>query len=136
MHRRHSLGPVCLYSNKGDASTKVARWRLESYLMGTQVCVQCARTSPATDSNHTLISARHGWRLTREQSASGQLAVAWRCPKCWQQRKVSRAVSAASKPDSETRVSADVKGNETPESVFARVRRHLSGKPSEPPSNE
>jgi hypothetical protein len=36
-----------------------------------------------TDTNYTLISARHGWRLTLHTAANGTRQAEWRCPMCW-----------------------------------------------------
>ena len=47
-------------------------------------CVDCGKTPPATDTNYTLISSRHGWRLTRGADQNGQRVMEWRCPDCWQ----------------------------------------------------
>jgi hypothetical protein len=54
------------------------------------VCVDCAKTSPDTNTNYTLIS-RTGWRLTRGQMPNGLVTLEWRCPKCWERRKASKA---------------------------------------------
>ena len=37
----------------------------------TPICVGCGATAPDTDTNHTLISATFGWRLTRRRSFDG-----------------------------------------------------------------
>lgn len=50
-------------------------------------CVTCGTLSPATETNYTLISSQHGWRLTRELDRSGQFVMQWRCPKCWAKHK-------------------------------------------------
>ncbi|HEY4013479.1 MAG TPA: hypothetical protein VGM06_09080 [Polyangiaceae bacterium] len=52
-----------------------------------QVCVDCGRQSPPTESNFTLISARHGWRLTRFRDPSGRSTGQWRCPDCWRKHR-------------------------------------------------
>ena len=46
-------------------------------------CVDCGKKAPATDTNYTLISSRHGWRLTRGADKAGQRVMEWRCPSCW-----------------------------------------------------
>jgi len=48
-----------------------------------QRCVDCGVLSPETETNYTLISARHGWRLTRRYETDGRLVVEWRCHACW-----------------------------------------------------
>lgn len=55
--------------------------------MREQRCVGCNASSPKTDTEYTLISARHGWRLTRTRSADGTAVVEWRCPDCWKTYK-------------------------------------------------
>ena len=59
----------------------------------SHVCVDCQATSPSTDTNYTLISARYGWRLvvSSPDSATGQRKAEWRCPKCWENHKRARA---------------------------------------------
>jgi hypothetical protein len=52
-----------------------------------QVCVDCKRQSPPTESNFTLISARHGWRLTRMRDQTGRSTGQWRCPDCWKKHR-------------------------------------------------
>jgi len=47
-------------------------------------CVDCGKPAPPTDTNYTLISARHGWRLTRGPDRNGVRVMEWRCPTCWQ----------------------------------------------------
>lgn len=47
-------------------------------------CVDCGKNPPPTETNYTLISARHGWRLTRAPDRDGQRVMEWRCPDCWQ----------------------------------------------------
>jgi hypothetical protein len=47
-------------------------------------CVDCGVLSPKTDTNYTLISARHGWRLIRRLNEAGANVLEWRCPGCWQ----------------------------------------------------
>jgi len=49
----------------------------------SHICVDCRTTSPLTETNYTLISARHGWRLTLATDATGARVMEWRCPTCW-----------------------------------------------------
>jgi len=46
-------------------------------------CVDCGKKPPPTDTNYTLISTRHGWRLTRGTDKEGRRVMEWRCPTCW-----------------------------------------------------
>ncbi len=52
-----------------------------------RVCVDCRASAPETDTNYTLISSQHGWRLTRDQSPDRPGVMVWRCPECWQRHK-------------------------------------------------
>jgi hypothetical protein len=52
-----------------------------------QTCVDCKRVSPPTRTEHTLLSAAHGWRLQRVVNADGSVTLVWRCPSCWSRRK-------------------------------------------------
>lgn len=54
------------------------------------VCVDCGRLSPATTTTITLISARHGWRMTLKKDHEGRQSPEWRCPSCWQKFRGSR----------------------------------------------
>ena len=49
----------------------------------SHICVDCGTESPVTETNYTLISARHGWRLTLGQDKTGARVMQWRCPACW-----------------------------------------------------
>jgi len=50
-------------------------------------CVDCGKFSPQTETNYTLISSQHGWRLTLGTDAQAKRVMQWRCPKCWAKRK-------------------------------------------------
>jgi len=54
----------------------------------SHLCVECGATSPVTETNYTLISARHGWRLTLGEE-NGVRTMQWRCPQCWSKRKAT-----------------------------------------------
>ncbi|MFO0618553.1 MAG: hypothetical protein U0414_38530 [Polyangiaceae bacterium] len=45
-------------------------------------CVDCGAKAPKTQTAHTLISSKHGWRLSRAATGDGY-AFHWRCPRCW-----------------------------------------------------
>ena len=66
--------------------------RLISVEEKVEVCASCGKRAPKTETEYTLISARYGWRLTREKSKDGNYSVKWHCPACW------RTLKAASKP--------------------------------------
>ena len=53
-------------------------------------CVRCKTFAPPTNTNHTLISASYGWRLTRGL-VDGEPVVEWRCPDCWRIYKAALA---------------------------------------------
>ncbi len=46
-------------------------------------CVGCGIVPPPTDTNYTLISPQHGWRLLRTFDKAGRKVMQWRCPTCW-----------------------------------------------------
>lgn len=54
---------------------------------GRNRCVDCGAMSPLTQTNYTLISPRHGWRLTRGVDKEGRKLAEWRCPQCWVRHK-------------------------------------------------
>lgn len=95
------------------------RWSVEC-----QTCVDCGSKSPETDTNYTLISAQHGWRLHRGRTPDGQLVMEWRCPTCWRKFKDANGM-----PDS----SRTAGGRDSARSFFARASRRLRGQDSEPP---
>jgi hypothetical protein len=80
-------------------------------------CVRCGAASPEEASSHTLISAKHGWRVTRRQLADGGYVLDWHCQHCWQQRKAKDA-TIPTEPDTEA--------GRTFKSVVASLRRSSS----------
>jgi len=60
------------------------------------LCIQCGAQAPPTDTNYTLISAKFGWRLSREVRPDGTLLLEWRCPGCWQAHKEAKRIERAS----------------------------------------
>ena len=50
-------------------------------------CVDCMALAPETETNYTLISQRHGWRLTRQVDGAGLTTMAWHCPGCFARRR-------------------------------------------------
>jgi hypothetical protein len=53
-------------------------------------CVGCGARAPRTDTNYTLISQRHGWRLTRSDGPDGKKISEWRCPVCYAKLREKR----------------------------------------------
>ena len=45
-------------------------------------CVDCNSIPPETQTNYTLISPQHGWRVRRYEK-DGRKVMEWRCPECW-----------------------------------------------------
>jgi len=93
-------------------------------MMECQICVGCGTKSPETDTNYTLISAQHGWRLHRVRAPDGAFSAEWRFPACWRKFKEANAL-----PDS----SGGAGARESARTVFARASRRLRGEDSEPP---
>jgi hypothetical protein len=54
------------------------------------VCVECSKLAPKTTTSHTLISARHGWRLRRAAEGASD-SIEWLCPRCWDVYKSDHA---------------------------------------------
>jgi len=52
-----------------------------------QRCGGCGAVSPATQTNYTLISPKHAWRMVIESLPTGRREPAWYCPKCWERQK-------------------------------------------------
>lgn len=52
-------------------------------------CSDCNHLAPPTDTNFTLISSQHGWRLSFETDESGRRLSIWRCPRCWKAHKAA-----------------------------------------------
>ncbi|HEU4406714.1 MAG TPA: hypothetical protein VFS43_15715 [Polyangiaceae bacterium] len=50
-------------------------------------CVRCKAPAPKTESAHTLISQRHGWRCVKRRDRGERPVLEWFCASCWQQRK-------------------------------------------------
>ena len=53
-------------------------------------CTGCGAASPQTQTAHTLISSKHGWRLEMKRGSNGRAALVWRCPACWERHKQQR----------------------------------------------
>jgi hypothetical protein len=51
--------------------------------------VDCKKAAPDTETNYTLISKAHGWRLER-RTEKGVVNLHWRCPTCWERFKAGR----------------------------------------------
>jgi hypothetical protein len=49
----------------------------------SKYCVGCGIEPPPMDDNSTLVSMKHGWRLTRTVDADGTVTAEWRCKTCW-----------------------------------------------------
>lgn len=60
-------------------------WEVEqaSASRNVRVCNDCKTESPEVETNYTLISSRHGWRLHRSVDSAGRTLMEWRCPECW-----------------------------------------------------
>ena len=52
-----------------------------------QKCERCGVESPPTQTNYTLISQKHAWRMVIADLPSGKKTPVWYCPKCWEKRK-------------------------------------------------
>ncbi len=97
--------------------------------MESQVCVDCSKRSPETDTNYTLISAQHGWRLHRVRRADGSFDMEWRCPDCWRRFKAENGLTSSHDLSAHRPPSSGA----SPATHFARATRRLQGKGSEPP---
>jgi hypothetical protein len=57
----------------------------------TRSCVECRAEAPETNTNFTLISPQHGWRLTRKALPDGRRSMEWRCPSCFARHRAKQA---------------------------------------------
>jgi hypothetical protein len=57
-------------------------------------CATCQQAAPSTETVHTLISGRYGWRCVRLAVKADRYDLVWYCPGCWKKYKSSRAPSA------------------------------------------
>jgi hypothetical protein len=87
-----------------------------------QTCVGCNAQAPATETNYTLISSQHGWRLTRKRGPDGVL-VEWRCPTCWAAYKQRGGGDAQARPSTNTRAAA--KADDVPTVVERKAGRRV-----------
>jgi len=53
-------------------------------------CVDCGLAAPKAETNYTLVSSRHGWRLTIVTDAAGRKTSELRCPNCWAKHRLAR----------------------------------------------
>jgi hypothetical protein len=101
--------------------------------MESPTCTGCKVTAPETKTVHTLISASHGWRLTRVRSAEGDVGLAWFCASCWKRRRDGAGAPVAktavtvrtSRPSPESGRQTAVEAGRT----FDRVHEALSRLP-------
>lgn len=86
-----------------------------------QTCVGCNARAPQTETNYTLISSQHGWRLTRKRGPDGPI-VEWRCPTCWAAYK--QRGEAGARPSGRT-PAAPKTADETPTVVEGKSGRRV-----------
>jgi hypothetical protein len=55
-----------------------------------QECCICRAESPMTQTNYTLISSRHQWRMELKTDENGRKEPHWYCPTCWSRVKQVR----------------------------------------------
>ncbi|MGH7270395.1 MAG: hypothetical protein ACREJ3_08185 [Polyangiaceae bacterium] len=99
-------------------------------MAGHQVCVNCQKNAPETDTNYTLISAQFGWRLTRSIDPDGTIVLEWRCPTCWQDYKRKRTVQSVPPPPM-----TGTAHRRDPSSADTNTRAAHPGPSSDPPSS-
>lgn len=74
---------ISTYSSLFKTGSNLKEHRLRMSTRSAPQCVDCGKVSPPTETNYTLISSRHGWRLTIERDENGARKTTWRCPQCW-----------------------------------------------------
>ena len=62
--------------------------------LNARECVTCGTYSPSTESSYTLISSKHGWRLT-QAFEGGKRKMEWRCPTCWEAYRAEQRRAAS-----------------------------------------
>lgn len=55
-----------------------------------QSCCVCHDVSPITNTNYTLISPKHQWRMELRANEQGEREPYWYCPTCWQRLREQR----------------------------------------------
>jgi hypothetical protein len=80
-------------------------------------CVDCGMQAPQTNTEDTLLSSAHGWRLTRATGPDGKPTLEWRCPACWEKYK-ARKIAVPPPPSSGTRARVEL---EPPSSKSRKV---------------
>jgi hypothetical protein len=68
-----------------------------------EMCVDCHKVSPETDTAYTLMGTQFGWRLTRSKTTDGSLLLEWRCAECWAIYKRKPEATTAVGPPSKAR---------------------------------
>jgi hypothetical protein len=88
------IGVISRNYDEVGHSSKAARFQRRIQSLGCAMmdtdkprCIDCGAESPQTNTNYTLISQQHGWRLAIEADISGRRVATWRCPKCWAQHR-------------------------------------------------
>ena len=54
-----------------------------------RTCASCGNVAPSTETEYTLIGAKHAWRRQKAKDAEGKAFLEWYCPTCWRNRTKS-----------------------------------------------
>ena len=53
-----------------------------------RTCVGCGAKAPATETDFTLIGAKHAWRCKKVNAEGNELPrLEWYCPACWKDQR-------------------------------------------------
>jgi hypothetical protein len=56
---------------------------------GLRTCVACGAQAPTTETEYTLIGAKHAWRCKKAMADDGSSTLEWYCPSCWKKTQKS-----------------------------------------------
>ena len=78
-------GMVVRGPTKRDVGAQIGQDQIGEDQVGEDqtTCFVCRAVAPPTDTDYTLISSAHGWRLAARVGADGRKAQVWYCPSCW-----------------------------------------------------
>lgn len=82
-----------------EASAPMAPTPDDEAVPNQQQCCVCHAVSPITQTNYTLISPKHQWRMELRVGSDGRKEPLWYCPLCWDITKRVRSTSSKRPPD-------------------------------------
>jgi hypothetical protein len=83
-----------------DRGMSIFEKNLGEILTGTltRTCVRCQAQAPDTQTEYTLIGAKHAWRCNKAKRPDGTNVLEWYCPRCWKKAAAAAKNTPPDKP--------------------------------------